>query len=198
MITLRQAVIVEGRYDKIKLSGIVDALIIVTDGFQIFKNKERLELIRMMAKTRGIILLTDSDSAGFIIRNYLADAVREGEVVHAYIPEIEGRERRKDKPSAEGLLGVEGVGEREILAALEAAGVTGSERIDRTPVTKLMLYEDGFFGRDNSKAMREKLCAELGLPRHISSNMLPEVITSVCGESKYKQVVSAKFSHILS
>lgn len=194
MITLRQAVIVEGRYDKIKLSGFLDALIIVTDGFRIFKDRERLELIRMMARTRGIILLTDSDSAGFIIRNYLADAVREGEVIHAYIPEIEGCERRKDKPSAEGLLGVEGLSEDRIVSALSAAGVVGGERRDRNPVTKLQMYEDGFYGKDNSKVLRARLCAELGLPKHISPNMLPEVISSVCGEKVYKQVVSAKFS----
>ncbi len=194
MITLRQAVIVEGKYDKIKLSGILDALIIVTDGFRIFKDKERLELIRLMARTRGIILMTDSDSAGFIIRNYLADAVRDGEVIHAYMPEVEGKERRKYKPSAEGLLGVEGLDEARILTALNNAGVVGGERVDRNPVTKLQMYEDGFYGGANSKAMRAELCTELGLPIRISSNMLPEVISSVCGEKAYKQAVSAKFS----
>lgn len=193
MITLRQAVIVEGKYDKIRLSGILDALIIVTDGFRIFKDKERLELIRMMARTRGIILMTDSDSAGFIIRNYLADAVREGEVIHAYIPEIEGKERRKDRPSSEGLLGVEGIDEARIISALTAAGVTGGERVDKNPVTKLMLYEDGFYGASDSKARRARLCSVLGLPSRISSNMLPEVISSVCGEKAYRQAVIDNF-----
>ncbi len=193
MITLHQAVIVEGKYDKIKLSGIVDALIIATDGFGIFKDNQRLELIRMMARTRGIILMTDSDSAGFIIRNYLADAVRDGEVIHAYIPEIKGKERRKDKPSSEGLLGVEGIDEARILAALTAAGVVGGERMDKNPVSKLRMYEDGFYGAADSKARRAKLCAVLGLPSRISSNMLPEVISSVCGEKAYNQAVIDNF-----
>ncbi len=193
MITLRQAVIVEGRYDKIKLSGILDALIIVTDGFGVFKNRERLELIRLMAKTRGIILMTDSDSAGFIIRNYLADAVRGGEVIHAYIPELEGKEKRKSKASSEGLLGVEGVSEEVVIAALEAAGVVGAERVDRQPVTKLMMYEDGFYGASDSKLRRARLCSVLGLPSRISSNMLPEIISSVCGEKAYRQAVNENF-----
>ncbi len=197
MISLRQAVIVEGKYDKIKLSGILDALIIVTDGFGIFNDKERLELIRMMARTRGIILMTDSDSAGFIIRNYLADAVHDGEIIHVYIPEIEGKERRKDKRSAEGLLGVEGIDEAQILSALKAAGVTGGERLDKAPVTKLMMYEDGFYGAADSKARRAKLCRVLGLPSRISSNMLPEVISAICGKKAYKQAVLDNFRDFL-
>ncbi len=194
MISLRQAVIVEGKYDKIKLSGFLDALIISTEGFGVFKDSERLELIRMMARTRGIILMTDSDSAGFIIRNFLADAVHEGEVIHAYVPEISGKERRKDKPSSEGLLGVEGIDETRIVAALTAAGVIEGERVDKTTVSKLMMYEDGFYGAPDSKARRARLCSLLGLPSRISSNMLPEVISSVCGEKAYRQAVSANFS----
>ncbi len=197
MISLRQAVIVEGKYDKIKLSGMLDALIIVTDGFGVFKDKERLELIRIMARTRGIILMTDSDSAGFIIRNFLADAVREGEVIHVYIPEIEGKERRKDKPSSEGLLGVEGIDEARILAALKAAGVVGGERLDKEPVTKLQMYEDGFYGAADSKTKRARLCEILSIPKRISSNMLPEVISSVCGKKAYKQAVRDNFSQNL-
>ncbi len=189
MISLRQAVVVEGKYDKIKLSNFIDALIIVTDGFGVFKDKQKLELIRLMAKKRGIILMTDSDSAGFIIRNFLSDAVKEGEVTHVYVPEIGGRERRKAKTSSDGLLGVEGLSEQIITDALSAAGVIGEARPDNDPVTKLMMFDDGFYGAPNSARLRVKLCTELGLPTRISSNMLPKVISQVCGKKEYKEAV---------
>ena len=193
MITLRQAVVVEGKYDKIKLSNFIDALIIVTDGFGVFKDKQKLQLIRLMAKSRGIILMTDSDSAGFIIRNYLADAVKEGEVTHVYIPEISGKEKRKQQSSADGLLGVEGISEQVICEALSAAGIIGQTRPDSQPVTKLMMYSDGFYGGENSAELRRQLCGVLGLPTRISPNMLPRVISEVCGEERYKQAVSQLF-----
>lgn len=193
MITLRQAVIVEGKYDKIKLSNFIDAMIIETEGFGIFKNKEKLEFIKMLAQRRGIILMTDSDSAGFIIRNYLSDAVKKGEVIQVYVPEVFGRERRKMHDSADGLLGVEGLDEKMICDALAAAGVTGGERPDRAQVTKLMMYEDGFYGRDGSKELREQLCRKLGVPTRISANALPSVISNLFGEKEYKKAVSSLF-----
>ena len=111
MIKLKQAVIVEGKYDKIKLSSIIDTLIIETDGFQIFKDKEKLGYIRLLAETRGVIIMTDSDSAGFLIRSHLVGSVKDGEIINVYIPDIKGREKRKEKDSADGLLGVEGMSE---------------------------------------------------------------------------------------
>ena len=180
---------VEGKYDKIKLSNFVDALIITTDGFRIFKDSQKLELIRLMAKTRGIILMTDSDSAGFIIRNYLSQAVKDGQVTHVYIPEIIGKERRKEEWSSDRLLGVEGVSEQVISDALMAAGVTGGTKERFAPVTKLKMYEDGFYGQTDSSRLRAELCRALGLPGRISSNMLPRVISEVCGEKEYKRAV---------
>lgn len=193
MISLDQVIVVEGKYDKIKLSNFVDALIITTDGFGIFKDKQKLQLIRLMAKKRGIILMTDSDSAGFIIRNYLSQAVNEGQVTQVYIPEIFGKERRKDAPSSDGLLGVEGVSEQVITDALAAAGVIGSGKKSIAPVSKLQMYNDGFYGGPNSAALRAQLCAELGLPGRISSNMLPRVISEICGEKEYKKAVESIF-----
>ena len=124
MIRLREAVIVEGKYDKIKLAGIIDGLILVTDGFGIFKDKKKMALIRRLAATCGVVILTDSDAAGFRIRSYLNGCLREGKVYQAYIPDILGKERRKEKASSEGKLGVEGVPVSVILEALERAGVT--------------------------------------------------------------------------
>ena len=193
MISLNQVIVVEGKYDKIKLSGFIDGLIITTDGFRIFKDKQKLALIRLMAKKRGIILMTDSDSAGFIIRNFLSQAVKEGQVTQVYVPEISGKERRKDAPSSEGLLGVEGLTEQVITDALAKAGITGGEKDTFNPVTKLQMYDDGFYGKANSAQLRAALCAELGLPSRISSNMLPRVISDICGEKEYKRAVKALF-----
>ena len=123
MIKLKQAVIVEGKYDKIKLGSILDAVIITTDGFGIFKDKEKTELIRSLAQTCGVIILTDSDSAGFKIRNHIKGCVKDGKVVNVFIPEITGKEKRKEKPSAEGLLGVEGVSREVLEKALNDAGI---------------------------------------------------------------------------
>ena len=193
MITLKQVIVVEGKYDKIKLSNFIDGLIITTEGFGIFKDKEKLELIRLMAKKRGIILMTDSDSAGFIIRNFLSQAVNEGQVTHVYIPEISGKERRKDAPSADGLLGVEGVTEQVITEALAKAGIIGDKAQAVRPVTKLQMYNDGFYGQSNSACLRAELCRILGLPGRISSNMLPKVISDIYGENEYKRAVNALF-----
>ncbi|MCI8359859.1 MAG: DUF4093 domain-containing protein [Clostridiales bacterium] len=124
MIRLKEAVIVEGKYDKIKLAGVIDGLILVTDGFGIFKDKKKMALIRRLAATCGVVILTDSDAAGFRIRSYLNGCLREGKVYQAYIPDILGKERRKEKASSEGKLGVEGVPAPVILEALERAGVT--------------------------------------------------------------------------
>ncbi|MGN1223666.1 MAG: toprim domain-containing protein, partial [Ruminococcus sp.] len=133
MIHIKQAIVVEGKYDKVKLSSILDAVILVTNGFQIYKNPEQLELIRYYARTTGVILLTDADRAGFQIRNYLKGAIQEGMVYHVYTPDIYGKERRKEKPSAEGKLGVEGIRKDLLLAAFEKAGVLTEEKALKLP-----------------------------------------------------------------
>ena len=124
MIKIKQAVIVEGKYDKIKLSTVLDTVIIQTDGFGIFKDKEKQKLIKRLAQTRGIVILTDSDSAGFKIRSFIGGSVPKDSVIHAYIPDVFGKERRKDAPSKEGKLGVEGIDTEILLEALNRAGVT--------------------------------------------------------------------------
>ena len=146
MIKIEQAIIVEGKYDKIKLSSIVNAVIIVTNGFGIFKDEEKLELIRYYARKTGIIILTDSDSAGFQIRNHIKGAVKNGKIYNVYIPDIMGKEKRKVKPSAEGKLGVEGVEKKIILKAFENAGITASESSDNSipEITKTDLYTRTF------------------------------------------------------
>ena len=191
MIKISQAVIVEGRYDKIKLSSFLDALIITTDGFSVFKDKQKRELIRLLAEKRGIVLLTDSDSAGFLIRNHLADCVKSGKVYHAIIPEIQGKERRKTAPGRENLLGVEGMSEQVLTQALRKAGVF--EAADCEPsreVTKMDLYNDCFSGAPDSKRRREEMMKALGIPSHVSVNSLPMVITMLCGYNKYREYVN--------
>lgn len=190
MIKIKQAVVVEGKYDKITLGNILDTLILTTDGFGIFKDEEKLELLRCLAKARGVVVLTDSDSAGFLIRNRLNQALLGLDFVNVYVPEIEGRERRKRQPSSDGLLGVEGMSEAVIFQALEKAGVIcGIAEQKGKPVTKLDMYEDGLFGADNSKQLRVMLCKELGIPTRVSSNMLPELLTDLVGYDDYKQAL---------
>ena len=163
MIHIAQAIIVEGKYDKIKLSSILDAVILVTNGFRIFHDAEKMSLIRYYAKTTGVIILTDSDTAGFKIRHYLKGAIHEGKLYHVYIPDIYGKERRKDKPSAEGKLGVEGIDKKRLLEAF----------------TKLDLYELGLSGGADSKARRKALQKKLGLPDLLSAASLLEVLNTM-------------------
>ncbi len=192
MIKLKQAVIVEGKYDKIKLSSIIDTLIIETDGFGIFKDKEKLGYIRLLAETRGVIIMTDSDSAGFLIRSHLVGTVTKGEIINVYIPDIKGREKRKEKDSADGLLGVEGMSEDIILSALNAAGVS-ADKNDKTEatrrVTKADLYADGLSGGKNSSELRERLLSELGLPKRISANAIPKALEYLVTYDEYKLAV---------
>lgn len=188
MIHIAQAIIVEGKYDKIKLSSIMDAVILVTNGFRIFRDPEKMALIRYYAKTTGVIVLTDSDTAGFKIRNYLKGAVQEGKLYHVYIPDIYGKERRKEKPSAEGKLGVEGIDKKRLLEAFAKAGILADETAEKTdPITKLDLYELGLSGGADSKQKRKALQKKLGLPDLLSASSLLEVLnTMVTREELYK------------
>ncbi len=181
MIRVKEAVIVEGRYDKIKLSSVIDGLIIETGGFRIFKDKEQLAMIRWLAETRGILILTDSDSAGFMIRNYLAGAIDPAKIKHAYIPDVLGKEKRKEKPSKEGKLGVEGVPADTILAALERAGVICEDPQPQNlrVITKTDLYELGLSGREDSARRRKAFLNKLGLPEHLAVNPLVKVLNSM-------------------
>lgn len=186
MIKVEEAVIVEGKYDKIKLSSIVDGVIIETNGFGIFKDWERMALIRRLAEKKGIVILTDSDGAGFVIRNKLLSCIPPERIKNAYVPDIFGRERRKKTGSKEGKLGVEGMEAPVIEEALRRAGVTvsGVER-PREDVTKADLYELGLSGGPDSAARRKELLKKLELPEHLSANALLEVLNVLYGREEF-------------
>jgi len=176
-IALRQAVIVEGKYDQIRLESLVDALILTTDGFRIFSDKEMCALIRKLAATCGIVVVTDSDAAGFKIRAHISNIAKDGDIVHVYVPDILGKESRKEKPGAEGKLGVEGMDTRSLEAAFRAAGIIGDGQKEGSRITKQDLYDMGFSGRSGSRSLREKLTRRLDLPGRLSANSLPVVLS---------------------
>jgi len=188
MIKINEAIIVEGKYDKIKLSSIVDAVIIITNGFGIFKDEEKLGLIRYYAQKTGIIILTDSDAAGRKIRGYIKGAVKGGKITNVYIPDVFGKEKRKTKPSAEGKLGVEGIDVDTLLEAFRKAGISASENTVRSDITKLTLYELGLSGGANSSALREKLQVRLGLPRQLSASALVEVLCTMMDSNELAEL----------
>lgn len=180
MIKIKQAVIVEGKYDKIKLSNIIDAPIIQTDGFGIFKDKELQMMIRKLAEKRGILVLTDSDSAGFKIRSFIGSTVDQKNIIHAYIPDIFGKEGRKTEPSKEGKLGVEGMTEDVILQTLANAGVLcESSPEPERPITKMDLFEHGFTGVADSSKKRAALLRYYSFPERLSTNSLVKVLNCV-------------------
>ena len=177
-MAVKEAVIVEGKYDKIHLDNIIDGLIIPVGGFNLFKNRETAALLRTLAMSRGIIVLTDSDGAGFLIRSHINGIIKEGRVLHAYIPEMPGRERRKSARSKEGLLGVEGVPAEVVLAAVKAAGASEAAPPER-PVTRGDFYELGLSGGQDSAAKRGGILAALGLPSRMSQAALIGVINGL-------------------
>lgn len=188
MIHISQAIVVEGKYDKIKLSSILDAVILVTNGFQIFHDAEKMALIRYYAKTTGVIVLTDSDTAGFKIRGYLKGAIHDGTIYHVYIPDIYGKERRKEKPSAEGKLGVEGIDKARLLEAFEKAGIFAAEAPEKEdPITRYDFYEMGLSGGVDSKARRKALQKQLGLPDLLSAASLLEVLNTMMTKSELQK-----------
>lgn len=191
MIKIDRVVIVEGRYDKIKLSSVIDGIIIETDGFGIFNNKEKQKLIRKLAETKGLLILTDSDSAGFKIRSFIRGIVPNEQIKHAYIPDIFGKEKRKTEPSKEGKLGVEGVKVQVIIDALEKAGVLceETEKIELREITKLDLYEDGLSGKPDSDTLRKKLLKHLDLPERLTSNALVQILNTFLTFEEYKKAI---------
>lgn len=189
MIRINEAIIVEGKYDKIKLSSIVDAVIIATGGFGIFKDTEKLELIRYYAEKTGVIILTDSDSAGRRIRGYIKGAIKNGRVKNVYIPDVFGKEKRKAKPSAEGKLGVEGISTATLLEAFEKAGITAGERTAPADITHLTLYELGLSGGNNSSELRRRLQKKLALPSLMSAGALIEVLNTMMSAAELEKLV---------
>ena len=189
MITIKEAIIVEGKYDKMRLKSVVNATIIETNGFRIFKDKEKVSLIKQLAQKQGIIVLTDSDGAGFVIRNHLKNIVPKEQIKHAYIPQIKGKEKRKDAPSKEGTLGVEGIDEQQLLLSLKNAGVTYNSANKKNSISKTDLYKLGLTGRDNSQKMRGELLKKLNLPQYITTNALIDVLNSLMNLEELANIV---------
>lgn len=181
MLKIAEVIVVEGRYDKNTLSQIVDATVIETSGFGIFNDKQKQAFLRKMAEKRGLIVLTDSDGAGFVIRNFIKGAVDPKYVKHAYIPELQGKERRKTKASKEGLLGVEGMCPEVIIEALKRAGATidGEESATVSRISKADLYAKGLTGKENSAALRKALLKKLELPEKLSSDAMLQVLNAL-------------------
>lgn len=192
MISIKEAVIVEGRYDKIKLSEVIDTPVIETGGFRIFKDKEKQNLIRKIAEERGILVLTDSDSAGFVIRNFLKGSVPEEKIKHAYIPQLKGKEKRKSEESKEGLLGVEGVSAEIIADAVRKSGATilgEDNEIKKSKITKQDLYELGLTGKENSAILREELLRKLELPTYLSTNAMLSALNCLYSLEELKELI---------
>lgn len=188
---IRLPVIVEGRYDKSTISSVFDATVIATDGFSVFNSKEKQALIKKLAEQGGVILLTDSDGGGRQIRSYLSGILPKDKMFHVYIPQIEGKERRKKSASKAGFLGVEGM-ERKVLEKVLAPFID-SEACDKNEekreVTKLDFYNDGFSGGDGASQKRAKLAAAFSLPTDMSANSLIEVINLIADYDAYRLAV---------
>lgn len=191
MLRIKQAIIVEGRYDKIRLSNITDAVVICTNGFSIYKDREKQELIKSLAAKTGIIILTDSDSAGFQIRSFIRSIVKQGEVLNAVTPDILGKERRKAQPSKQGKIGVEGIPDELIEQALINAGAVPEESpADRgEPVTRADLMDCGLIGGKNCTQRRQRLQRYLGLPELLSAKLLLEVVNKMYTRSGFLEAV---------
>lgn len=191
MIYLKEAVIVEGKYDKIKLKNFISAEIITTDGFRIFKDRQKTEMIRRIAEKRGIIILTDSDAAGFVIRGHLNGIIDQKYIKNVFVPEIKGKERRKAVASSAGLLGVEGLSEQIISDALKRAGI-GENTEDRQSIvpkiTKADLFAAGLSGGEGSRFKREQLLKKLKLPTGMSSAQMLTALNSLYTEEEFLAV----------
>ena len=181
-LKIKEAIVVEGRYDKAALSNIADTVIVDTAGFGLFSDSEKLALLRRLAQARGLIVLTDSDGGGFLIRSFLKSSIDPALVKHAYIPDVPGKERRKKSPSKEGLLGVEGMSPEVLETALRRAGATiDGEAVTGCvpPLTKAELYAMGLAGTPDSAARRAKLQKALDLPAGLTANALLDVLNAL-------------------
>ena len=188
MHKIREVIVVEGRYDKNALSQVVDAVILETAGFGIFKDRQKQKLLRTLAETRGLIVLTDPDGAGFVIRNFLKGCTDPSRVKHAYVPDIPGKERRKSSPSKEGKLGVEGMRPALLLEALRRAGASFEEAEaapEREPITKADLYARGLSGGEGSAEKRRELLKKLDLPERLTANALLDVLNALMSREDF-------------
>ena len=192
MVKIKEAIVVEGRYDKNTLSQVVDAPIFQTNGFSIMNDKDQLLLLRRVAQTRGLIVFTDSDGAGFVIRNFLKSAIAPQYLKHAYIPDIAGKERRKSAPGKEGKLGVEGMTPQIILDCLQRSGATfeGVDAVLPTePITKADMMLTGLSGGADSKAKRAALLKTLDFPEHMSSNALLQALNLLYSRDEFYEIM---------
>ena len=192
MVKIKEAILVEGRYDKNTLAQLVDAPILETNGFGIFKDKKQMALLRQIAEKRGLIVFTDADGAGFVIRNHVKSAIPGKYLKHAYTPDIFGKERRKDKAGKEGKLGVEGMKPEIILEALRKAGATieGEDVPQSRSVTKQDMMDLGLSGGADSSAKRLALLKKLNLPEHMSANALLQALNLLYSLEELKRIVS--------
>ncbi|MCI7624471.1 MAG: DUF4093 domain-containing protein [Clostridiales bacterium] len=191
MHSVREVIVVEGRYDKNALSQVVDAVIIETSGFGIFNDAEKRKLLQTMAEARGLIVLTDSDGAGFVIRNYIKGCVDPKLVKHAYIPDIYGKERRKSAPSREGKLGVEGMKPQVLLDALIRAGATFDDEENKKTaprISKADMYARGLSGREGSAEKRARLIKQLGLPERLTADGLLDVLNATMSREEFLSI----------
>ena len=195
MRKIKEVIVVEGRYDKNALSQVVDATVITLGGFSVFNDKEKLAFLRRLAEKQGLIVLTDSDGAGFVIRNYLKGALPKELVKQAYIPDIYGKERRKRAPGKEGKLGVEGMKPDVLLAALERAGATfldgeTEENQKGALITKADLFALGLTGGQDSSAKRQALLRKLEMPEHLTANGLLEALNLLYSREDFLELVA--------
>ena len=190
MHSVREVIVVEGRYDKNSLSQVVDAVIIETSGFGIFNNIQKQKLLRKIAESRGLIVLTDSDGAGFVIRNFIKSCVDPALVKHAYIPDIYGKEKRKLSPSKEGKLGVEGMRPEILLEALRRAGATidNEESAVCAKISKADMFAKGLSGRDGSKERRAALIRQLDLPEHMTADALLDFLNATMTREEFLNI----------
>ena len=191
MVKIKEAIVVEGRYDKNTLSQIVDAAILQTDGFSVMKDKALLALLRKVAQTRGLIIFTDSDGAGFVIRNHIKSAIPARFLKHAYIPDIAGKERRKREAGKEGKLGVEGMTKDVILESLRRAGATidGEDTPVQQSITKQDMMELGLSGGAGSSEKRAALLKKLDLPEHMSANAMLQALNLICDPAQLRRIM---------
>ncbi len=188
-IKLSQVIIVEGKYDKIKLGSVVDAAIICTNGFGIYNDPETVSLIRQYAAASGVIILTDSDSAGLQIRNHIKSIIPQGRIINLYIPEIMGKEKRKSTASREGKLGVEGIDPQLLRELFEKAGLNDENSTDRELLTRNDLYTLGLSGKADSSSLRKKLCKELGLPLNLSAKALLDYLNTAFAKEDAVRII---------
>ncbi len=194
MLKTDKVIVVEGKYDAIRLANIVDAAILRTEGFGVFRDKEKQELLRTLAEKRGLLVLTDGDSAGMLIRNYIRNIVPAEQITDVYVPDLFGKEKRKDRPSKEGKLGVEGIPDDILIEALRKAGVTEEGDVRAVPsderlITRMDFYRDGLAGGPNSRAKRLALQNALGLPERMTGKQLLRIINMMVSYDEYRALV---------